>query len=249
MKEEKSFINALILILIISIIVSTLGLTLSLSDNISFIKVTVIFISFVLIILIISTIINIILLLRLFKGKKVSNISSKILYHSVSFYYPIMIALTKITKLDKDKIRLVFTKINNLLILSENIKVKGQDILVLLPHCLQDSECKHKITNNIENCKKCGKCDIEKIVELKEKYNINVVVATGGTLARRWIMNIRPKAIVAVACERDLSSGINDVKKLPVIGVLNERPNGPCFNTKVNIDDLERAIKFFLKEE
>ena len=73
--------------------------------------------------------------------------------------------------------------------------------------------------------------------------------ATGGTLARQFVKTIMPKAIIAVACERDLTSGIQDVFPLPVIGVLNERPFGPCFNTRVDISKVEDTIKYFLKNE
>ena len=52
-------------------------------------------------------------------------------------------------------------------------------------------------------------------------------------------------AIIAIACDRDLASGIQDASPLPVLGVLNERPCGPCFNTRVNLQDVEEAINFF----
>ena len=68
-------------------------------------------------------------------------------------------------------------------------------------------------------------------------------------LARQMVMQARPKAIVAVACERDLTSGIQDVFPLPVLGVLNERPYGPCFNTRVDKKKLEDAILAFLDNE
>ncbi|MBS4539737.1 DUF116 domain-containing protein [Clostridium sp. D2Q-11] len=235
------------MVLIISIML-IIGLSISLTDNFTLIKDIVLIFSFIFSLVLISIFLIIIFTLKLFKEKKLNKIESKILYYSVSLYYPILVALARITRIDKDKIRLIYTKINNLLIKSKNIKIKPQDLLILLPHCIQYSECKYKITNDINNCVKCGKCDIDKIIKLKEEYGFNVVVATGGTLARKWIMSLRPKAIVAVACERDLSSGINDVKRLPVIGVINERPNGPCINTKVSIDSLEEAIKFFIKD-
>ena len=63
------------------------------------------------------------------------------------------------------------------------------------------------------------------------------------------VKELRPRAIIAVACERDLTSGIQDVFPLPVIGVLNERPYGPCFNTRVDIRKVEAAILDFLDTE
>ena len=50
-------------------------------------------------------------------------------------------------------------------------------------------------------------------------------------------------------CIRDRTSGIQDVFPLPVLGVLNERPFGPCFNTRVDINKLEAAILTFMDDE
>ncbi len=70
-------------------------------------------------------------------------------------------------------------------------------------------------------------------------------MATGGTLARKIVLDARPEAIVAVACERDLSSGIVDTFPMPVMGISNERPFGPCFNTRVDLEKVKEAIRFF----
>ncbi|HHQ5579965.1 TPA: DUF116 domain-containing protein, partial [Clostridioides difficile] len=32
--------------------------------------------------------------------------------------------------------------------------------------------------------------------------------------------------------------------KIPVLGVFNKRPNGPCVNTNVDMIDIEKAIEF-----
>ncbi len=68
-------------------------------------------------------------------------------------------------------------------------------------------------------------------------------MATGGNLARRIVSHADPDAIVAVACERDLSSGIADTYPIPVLGICNERPFGPCVNTRVDLDKVEEAIQ------
>jgi hypothetical protein len=74
---------------------------------------------------------------------------------------------------------------------------------------------------------------------------LRLFVATGGTIARRIVKEARPEAIIAVACERDLSSGLVDTYPLPVIGILNERPFGPCINTRVDLRKVQEAITFF----
>ena len=87
------------------------------------------------------------------------------------------------------------------------------------------------------------RCDIGKVLELCDEFGVNVSIATGGTLARRIIIDKKPKVIVAVACYRDLVSGIRDAYPIMTLGVFNLRPNRPCINTHVNIDTLRKALK------
>ena len=122
---------------------------------------------------------------------------------------------------------------------------KTRRILLLLPHCLQVNECKIRLTHNIFNCARCGKCEIKDLIGIAEENQLDLFVATGGTLARRIITEARPEAIVAVACERDLSSGIVDTYPLPVLGITNERPFGPCLNTRVDLKLVANAIRSF----
>jgi hypothetical protein len=54
---------------------------------------------------------------------------------------------------------------------------------------------------------------------------------------------------VAVACKRDLTSGIVDSYPLPVLGILNERPYGPCINTVFDLQKVTDAIRHFVVPE
>ena len=82
---------------------------------------------------------------------------------------------------------------------------------------------------------------------LKDAYGFSQVVAFGGTEARKGIVQYQPKGIVAVACERDLLVGINDLHgRIPVLAFSNQRPDGPCKNTVVDLTQIEEAIRMFL---
>ncbi len=135
--------------------------------------------------------------------------------------------------------------LNNWLIKAEPERYRTKRILLLLPHCLQISDCDVRITNDINNCKRCGRCGIKDLIQVAVDNDLKLFVATGGNLARRIVNDIRPEAIVAVACERDLSSGIVDSYPLPVLGVHNERPFGPCRDTRVDLEKVREAIRFF----
>ncbi|BBA68681.1 DUF116 domain-containing protein [Geobacter sulfurreducens] len=164
----------------------------------------------------------------------------------IKFLLPVIELLGRAFGISTDTIRQSFIAMNNSLVLSQRYKVKPDRILILLPHCLQLFDCEIKVTGDINKCIRCGRCDIKGLAELAEKYRIDISVATGGTLARKVIIEKRPKLVVAVACERDLTSGIKDCYPLPVIGVLNDRPFGPCFNTSVDIAKIDESLKVIM---
>jgi hypothetical protein len=160
----------------------------------------------------------------------------------IRFLLPVIESLGRILGISKDTIRQSFIAMNNSLVTSQQLKVRPDRILILLPHCLQLFDCEIKVTGDINKCLRCGRCNINGLAELGQKYRIDISVATGGTLARKVIIEKKPKLVVAVACERDLTSGIKDCYPLPVIGILNDRPFGPCFNTGVEVQKIDEAL-------
>jgi len=165
---------------------------------------------------------------------------------TVSLLYPVVLWVGKVFKIAQDKIQRSFVEVNNHLVRAKKGKLQPQQLLVLLPHCLQEKDCSHRITSKLENCTGCGACQVGALLALCQRLGVHLRIATGGTLAREAVKTIRPRAIVAVACERDLTSGILDCIPLPVFGITNSRPNGPCHNTGVSLDAVEKAIIFFI---
>lgn len=106
--------------------------------------------------------------------------------------------------------------------------IKPERLLILLPRCLD-------------------KDSMQRAMALSARYGVPLFVASRGRYAREMIERTRPEAVVAVACERDLVSGIHDVApRLPVLGTTLSLPEGPCKNTGVAIDALEAQIRNFL---
>jgi hypothetical protein len=167
----------------------------------------------------------------------------------IRILFPLLVVVGKCLGITKEETRRSFIAINNQLVLAEARKVKPDRLLLLLPHCLQFHECKVRIIGDVENCQACGKCKIKDLVALSKKHHIPVAVATGGTLARKIVVEKRPEVIVAVACERDLTSGIQDTYPIPVFGIFNIRPFGPCYDTDVDLELVERGITTFLDYE
>lgn len=170
-------------------------------------------------------------------------------------FYPLGMVIGAFSKGGKERLQLAVVDINNRLVRSEwkgRRNGRGRDpiperptLLLLLPHCLQVSECDIRLTYNVGNCKRCGRCEMKDLLGVADEKGIEIFVATGGTIARRIVKEVMPDVIVAVACERDLSSGIADTYPLPVLGITNDRPFGPCRNTRVDLEKVKEALIFF----
>lgn len=163
---------------------------------------------------------------------------------SLLFFYPLLKFFCRLFSKNKiDSIERLFININNKLVL-RSIKKRPEKLLLLMPHCLQFSECEYRVTGKDIKCKMCGRCEIKDLMEISKRYNVKLSVATGGTMARNIVKEVKPDIIIATACERDLISGLKDTVSLPVVGILNERPNGPCIDTRVDLCKITTLIDF-----
>lgn len=165
---------------------------------------------------------------------------------SIMILYPVALWLGRLFGFTRDRMQESFVHVNNSFVQSMKGGLPPERVLILLPHCLQHTSCGIRITIDINKCQACGRCTIGDLTVLARKYHVPIAIATGGTLARRIVIQNRPKFIIAVACERDLVSGIQDTFPIPVYGVLNDRPEGPCVNTRVAVDRVEEGLKAIL---
>ncbi len=182
------------------------------------------------------------------KGLPTLKLLHKYTFAIIKFLFPMAVRIGKIFGIKRRQLEGSFIAVSNLIFMKSRIKVPAKKLLVLSPHCLQLATCPHKITRDPNNCKRCGKCNIGDLMKLSEEMGFVFFVATGGTLARQVVIENRPQAVLAIACERDLMSGIQDVYPLPAVGVLNIRPNGPCYNTRVDMDEVKKTLSQIISD-
>ncbi len=142
----------------------------------------------------------------------------------------IALAIGRLVGISRDRLTNSFLKIHNLFLGSHAVKTENEKLMVLLPRCLTRDNYKQ-------------------LRAIRDKYGIQMATVGGGTEARKKIHELRPEVIIAIACERDLLTGFKDVNThIPVIGFPNRRPEGPCKNTCVDIDEIEAAVRDRLRE-
>ncbi len=179
--------------------------------------------------------------LAIIRGRDVFH-SSRFRWLLVRLFLPIMVMIGGILRIPRIKIERAFIEINNQMVRFMGKRYRPERILILMPHCIQFEDCKIKVTKDVRNCVGCGKCEIADLISISDQYGINLFVSTGGTIARRKLYEYRPDAVIAVACERDLTSGVQDAYPLPVLAIVNKRPRGYCVGTGVDINAVKKAI-------
>jgi uncharacterized protein len=128
----------------------------------------------------------------------------------------------------RDWVENAAVKVYNSLAVMRGRKVSQGELLLLIPRCL-------------------SKVTLDGVLGIAGKYGVPVFVATRGQLARRVIRERRPRAVVAVACERDMVSGLHDVAgKIPVLGLTMTLPSGPCKDASLDLSQLERWVRSYV---
>ena len=108
-------------------------------------------------------------------------------------------------------------------------RVRANEMLILIPRCL-------------------SRAALEGVMDIAKRYDVATFVATRGAYARQAIRERRPKAVVAVACERDMVSGLRDVAgRLPVLGLTMQLPNGPCKDASLDLVRMEEFVRKYLR--
>ena len=129
----------------------------------------------------------------------------------------------------RDWVENAAVKVYNALAVVRAKAVQKGELLLLIPRCL-------------------SKPALDGVLALSGKYDVPVFVATRGQLARRVIKERRPRAVVAVACERDMVSGLHDVAgRVPVLGLTMTLPAGPCKDAGLDLVQLEKWVQTFVK--
>ncbi len=178
----------------------------------------------------------------------VSASSRRVMQSFLLLMLPLAVFAGRILGRSRDDVQGSFIAVTNALTSRTAVNVDPPGILVLIPRCMQLAECIHKVSQDVNRCRRCGRCPIAKILEATDGIDLPVHVSTGGTQARRIVEETRPEVIVAVACERELTEGIRDVGGFAVIGVVNQRPHGPCHNTDVDVEKLTATLKRIMAE-
>jgi len=112
-------------------------------------------------------------------------------------------------------------------------KVKPQDKILVLPHCLRHTECEATLEASGLVCKDCQRCVIGVLKDKGESVGYQVFIIPGSTFLEKIVEKNKFNAVLGVACYQDLNPTMMEQSNFSCQGLPLLRDG--CMNTKVDI--------------
>jgi len=115
--------------------------------------------------------------------------------------------------------------------------------ILMLPQCLRSRECPAELGEYGYECQECGKCNLKKIIHLAKTLGYKgIFILPGGSIAKKILLEVKPKASLGVACFKELVLGSFLCEKLEVIGQGVALLRDGCVDTIVDWKSLNDAL-------
>ncbi len=113
--------------------------------------------------------------------------------------------------------------------------IEPKNKILFLPQCLRTVKCRAPVTEDGYKCTKCsaGECKVYAIKAKAEKLGYRVFICPGGSMIFRIIKKFRPKAVMGVACMKELVLAAEELR-IPIQGV--ELLKNGCVATDVDVE-------------
>ena len=115
--------------------------------------------------------------------------------------------------------------------------------ILLLPQCLRSKDCPAELGKYGYECKECGRCSVEKIRHVTKNLGYKgTFILPGGSIAKKILLEIKPKASLGVACFKELVLGSFLCEKLGIIGQGVALLRDGCIDTLIDWKALNEAL-------
>ena len=119
--------------------------------------------------------------------------------------------------------------------------------VLLLPQCLRAKDCPAELGKYGYECQGCGRCSIKKIKHVSENLGYKgTFILPGGSIAKKILLELKPKAALGVACFKELVLGSYLCEKLGIIGQGVALIRDGCINTLVDWKILNETLNIRL---
>ena len=114
---------------------------------------------------------------------------------------------------------------------------KSEKRIFLAPHCLRSPDCPASTTQYGVQCKRCGKCQFDNIMNGVEKFHYSLFILAGSSFVKKLIEETKPDGILLLGCAYEINKVMMALDGRITYGITLLKDG--CVNT---ISDLDKVI-------
>ena len=145
---------------------------------------------------------------------------------------------------DESEVLTLFNQMKNDAYRQTFLSTPYRNRIILFPQCLRHPDCEAKSDKWGHHCVDCGRCGISRIKKLADGLGYaKVFIIRGGSIIVEIFEKFRPKAVIGIACDKEIFLGNLVTEKYDVVsqGVILTKEG--CYNTEVNWKQVEKCIR------
>ena len=145
---------------------------------------------------------------------------------------------------DTNYIDEIYVTLKNHLNYKEFFAVPPNQRALFISHCMRNvSVCKAIMGENGYICKRCGGCDIDRIVGEAENIGYMIFIVPGGSMVFKIAERMRPRACFGIACHFELEEAISKLSRAKIPTRVVPLSRTGCVNTKVDVERVIRTLR------
>ena len=139
------------------------------------------------------------------------------------------------TGIEEEKLIELYITVKNAAHKQKFVSTPYTNRVLLLPQCLRSRDCSAELGEYGFSCNRCGKCNIQKILEETENLGYRgAYILSGGRLVEKIFQKLTPKACVGVGCVNELLLGSFVAEKFDIVGQAVKLKRDGCVNSDVD---------------
>ena len=138
-----------------------------------------------------------------------------------------------------------FTEEKNKKHFDKFLQIPANKRMILVPQCLRNiKKCKAKEFGSYYICAECGGCKIYKIAQTANSAGyLGLRILKGGSTVKKLVAELKPDAILGVACYFEGAQGIKECEKRKIPVYFYPLSKDGCENTDLEIDGLIKLLE------
>jgi len=131
---------------------------------------------------------------------------------------------------------------HNLKVTAHLAQAKPENVLLIMPRCVQKTGCRANVQKSLDECLACGRCPLGDVAVVCDRHGLPALVAFRSHIAFDLAREHKPDLIIATACHDRMIKALRNVPEVPSLLAPLAGMDRMCINATVDLDWLNEQL-------